>query len=815
MTTASRDEHHIFAPRFASLWAALTYAACALSLAWPAVMGRFLVQANSDQFRAGYSFREFAATYLRENGSFPLWNPYLQGGMPYIAAMHGDIFYPTFLLRLIMPVDVAMSWGMIGHFFLCGMAMYAFLRVAARMSFFGALMGGVAYMMAGFVASLLSAGHDGKLFVNALFPVVLIVITWGIRDAKRWAWGLLAILVGLAGLTPHPQLTQYLLLGTAAWALFLAFGGTGADAIPRKTAISRLALALGAVVVGAAMTAIQYLPVAEYTPWSPRAGGKGYDFATSFSFPIEELVNLYLPQFSGILNNYWGRNGIHFHSEYAGVAVLMLAGAAFGAATTDARRRFFRFWLATAIVSLLWALGGSTPFYQLIYFAVPGTKFFRAPSTMFFITAFATAIFAALGTERALAGKISRRYLIGWAIGAGVITLLALSGALTTVAQTLVKFPQLMDKPEAGAADLKLGALRSLAFVALTGGVLLALSRGKLRGWQGGAILAVIAAFDLWTVERVYWGSVRPASQIFATDATIDYLKQVKEPFRVLALEDASRPAGADEPYLNWDGLMAHRIRNTYGYHGNEIGRYQLFQAQEMMFNPTMWAMTNTRFLLINNDSVAIPGNGRLVLSGSERVVGPVPNSAGTLVSLYQLPGDNPFAWVAPAIVKYADDQTAEALRAPNFPVRSVALVAPGSATAAVNLTAIPTPLDITVGTTSYAPGKISLSLSAPAPAGSALVVSENFYPGWVATVDGKPVTAERMNLVLIGVPLPAGAQKVELSFTSPSYEKGKTITLVALAAALLAMIAGLIPLGPRGGGTRAAAGQALAAKAA
>ena len=200
----------------------MTYFACTMSLAWPALMGRFLVNANSDQFRAGYSFREFAATYLREHGSFPLWNPYLQGGMPYVAAMHGDIFYPTFLLRLVLPIDVAMSWGMIGHFFLCGMATYWFLRIGARMSFGGALVGGVAYMMTGFVSSLLSAGHDGKLFVNALFPVALLVITWAVRDAKRWAWGLLALIVGLAGLTPHPQLTQYLLLGTAAWALFLA-----------------------------------------------------------------------------------------------------------------------------------------------------------------------------------------------------------------------------------------------------------------------------------------------------------------------------------------------------------------------------------------------------------------------------------------------------------------------------------------------------------------------------------------------------------------------------------------------------------------
>ena len=57
---------------------------------------------------------------LRAGQGFPLWNPYLMGGMPYVAAMHGDIFYPTFLLRLLLPTDVAMTWGFVLHLMLAG-----------------------------------------------------------------------------------------------------------------------------------------------------------------------------------------------------------------------------------------------------------------------------------------------------------------------------------------------------------------------------------------------------------------------------------------------------------------------------------------------------------------------------------------------------------------------------------------------------------------------------------------------------------------------------------------------------------------------
>ena len=107
------------APRFAFGWASLVYALCTFSLAYPALAGQFLVNPHSDQYIAGYAFREFAASTLRATGQFPLWNPYLFGGMPYIAAMHGDIFYPTFLLRMVLPTDVAMTWGFIIHVFLC------------------------------------------------------------------------------------------------------------------------------------------------------------------------------------------------------------------------------------------------------------------------------------------------------------------------------------------------------------------------------------------------------------------------------------------------------------------------------------------------------------------------------------------------------------------------------------------------------------------------------------------------------------------------------------------------------------------------
>src|SRR4051812_40692065 len=189
------------APRFAMGWAALAYALATLALAYPVLSGQFLVNPHSDQYIAGFAFRDFAAQSLKAGQGIPQWNPYLFGGLPYVGAMHGDIFYPTALLRMLLPTDVGMTWGFIIHLFLAGCFTYGFLR-AWGLGFYPALVGGIAYMMSGQVASLVSPGHDGKLFISALFPLTLWLLVRGVRDGHHWVWGLLAITIGLAVLSP-------------------------------------------------------------------------------------------------------------------------------------------------------------------------------------------------------------------------------------------------------------------------------------------------------------------------------------------------------------------------------------------------------------------------------------------------------------------------------------------------------------------------------------------------------------------------------------------------------------------------------------
>lgn len=775
----------IAAPRLAGLWSALVYALATLWLGAPALTGQFLINIRSDQYLAGYAFREFAANALHTTGAFPMWNPYIYGGLPYVAAMHGDIFYPTFLLRMIMPTDVAMTVGFMLHIFLAGLFTYYFLR-AWGLGFYPSLIGGLAYMMGGPIASYVSPGHDGKLFVSALTPLALWMLIRGIRDGRVYAFGVFALTVGLAVLSPHPQLLQYLLLLSGVFALFLAFfANEGGSALPRNTGIARLGMSAVAVAVGMLIGAMQYLPVMDYVPWSPRAGGKGYDYATTYSFPLEELINTYVPQFSGILDAYWGRNGIHLHSEYLGASVLILATLGFGAVRLARHRTFARFWLGTMLIALLWALGNSTPFFRLIYAIVPGTKFFRAPSTIIYIVAFAIAIFAALGVERVLAREYSRRFLIGWGTAAALALLLGVSGGLTSMA-TAVALPQQVDRVPDNAAALAMGSVRSFLAAAAMLAVLLALLTDKLRATQAAWALVAVTALDLWSVEHIYWQFSAPAAQLYASDAIIDYLKGIKEPGRTLALEISPQTDARRDPYLSTEsnGLMVHGIRQVVGYHGNSLGRYNDLIDGRHLVDPQLWHLLNVQYLLTDADSVP--------LEGVKRLAGPVKNVAGSTEYLYQLPGDNTYAWVAPVIVKAGDAPVLTTILDPRFDAPRVALVDSAAPVVGPQITAMPPATGIGVHTVSYAPGHVVLELAKPAPSGSALVVSENYYPGWVATADGKDAPVVRTDYSLIGVVLPAGATHVELTFTSAAYKRGKAITLFALGLSLLGIVAGV-----------------------
>ena len=83
----------------------------------------------------------------------------------------------------------------------------------------------------------------------------------------------------------------------------------------------------------------------------------------------------------------------------------------------------------------------------------------------------------------------------------------------------------------------------------------------------------------------------------------------------------------------------------------------------------------------------------------------------------------------------------------------------------------------------------MSIALDPAPDSASYLVVAENWYPDWRATVDGAPAKVVRGDWALITVAIPAHARKVELSFQSPGYALGRGISLASAGAALVLLL--------------------------
>ena len=78
-------------------------------------------------------------------------------------------------------------------------------------------------------------------------------------------------------------------------------------------------------------------------------------------------------------------------------------------------------------------------------------------------------------------------------------------------------------------------------------------------------------------------------------------------------------------------------------------------------------------------------------------------------------------------------------------------------------------------------------------PKGGVCVLSEVYYPGWTATLDGQPVEVGRVNYLLRAVKVPAGSHKLEMQFKPASVQTTERVAFVAMGLVLLAFIGALV----------------------
>ncbi|HEX7294775.1 MAG TPA: YfhO family protein, partial [Pyrinomonadaceae bacterium] len=90
-----------------------------------------------------------------------------------------------------------------------------------------------------------------------------------------------------------------------------------------------------------------------------------------------------------------------------------------------------------------------------------------------------------------------------------------------------------------------------------------------------------------------------------------------------------------------------------------------------------------------------------------------------------------------------------------------------------------PLPSDSGAKITSYKPNSLEIETNAPVP--TVLVVSEMFYPGWVATIDGQSTRILLADFLLRGISVPAGKHTISMRYTAPAARYGAMISAATI----------------------------------
>ena len=758
----------LVATGFFALWIAI--------LSLPMLAGRWLAVARwSDQYSAGYAFRTWGAEQLHRTGHVPLWNPELFGGLPFVAALHGDIFYPTSWLRLFLSMPTVMNLGFVLHYVAAGLFTYLLLR-RLSVSWIGAVVGGIGYQLSGLIASYPLPGHDGKLFVSAMLPLAMLALVLALRE-RRWSgYALLTVSVSLALLSPHFQMTYYLLIAAGLFALYLTFGEPGDRS--RAARLTGLSLALGAVALGFAVAAIQVLPFVKYLPFSPRAQGfHGFEGATSYAVPWAHLPELLFKLFTGLKETYWGPNGLKLHSEYLGLPVVALAVLGAG----SARRRLVLCLGGIGLLFMLISLGAGTPFYRVWWTLMPYVRATRAPGMAFYVVALVVAILAALGASR-LEQKEGRKHVTIWLIVAGVALLVALGGAFGGMALSYARVHEgetglpMVQAAQAGQAAIRWGAASSALALAL------AWLKDRLSGLAFGALLVCVIGTDLWLNARVYWQYTEAPPAMFRPDPVTQRMKQSPLPYRALDFFGVYGPQGV--------ALMAFDVPEVLGHHGFELNDYdQLLGGQGdwryLRGRLSLWDLLAVRYVIWPAEETQLGANA-VFAQRYHKVLSGAVTSGGIPADLYERSETVRYARVVPQAVKALDEQIVPTLMNPRFDYDRLVLLPPDAPVTTPNLDSMPPPMASRASMTAWAPGEMTINLD-PVPEHDAyLVVSENWYPDWRATVDGRAAPVLRGQYTLLTVPVPRGARVVRLWFSNGTYRLGKAVTLASLALVVL-----------------------------
>ena len=722
-------------------------------------------------------------------GHLPTWNPWAQAGMPLLGTSQSGSMYPpnlVFVLLAHSPI-LADNLTIVITFLIAGVGAWLLARLLTDDPV-AAAVGGLGFGLCTFLFA--HVGHQSMDAGAAWLPWMVYSYELLRRrpSALRLSGG--GAVIGLALLSGHSQI---LFMDLAFLAVYVA--GTVWLGRPDRP-VSSGALAAGMVALGLAFAAVQLVPTIYVVHDSVRSA-LTYADISAFALPKSQTPSLLFPflfgdpGFRGGLYTFaygglWNPTEL---SGYPGMAILVLAAVAVTQLWRDRRVRAL---VLVGAVGLVLAYGPSTPLGRVVYH-LPVYGQFRAWGRYVLGLDFAAPMLAACGVAR-LRRASSRQRLACLAAAAGTTAFVLLAAVVTP------RLHQVRSHIPDGTPNGN--ALLVPCLAAVAGLVCVGLLLTRLR--ISAPLVIAVVALDLLVGFGWYYQWRQPDY----TNAQLSALFNPAKPFAWGPV--TSTPGGIDRflfiganvAPLVPDWVQVTDMKKVQAVNSNNallssdfaaatgLNTYGSVLLTADLWRPTSWVLDLLRTSTVIVDPATAAGGppaGSLLANGQ-----PV---MGSLVRYDYVPR-LPQAFLVGGVQHDSFDQALDALHGVNpFDATATAIVdQPCPA-----CTGGPPGPAGTVTRVRWGIDSVSLAVHAQRP--GMLVLSQAYSPGWQASVDGRAAPVVRADGLVQGIPVPAGARSVSLSYHAPGLRLGFAVTLVALAMALGA--AGVL----RAGGRRGTAG--------
>jgi len=696
---------------------------------WPVVgAGIYLPRGGGDLWGQLYPIWAFVAAEVRR-GRFPLWNPRLLGGDPIFAEGQFGLFNPwNGPLFALDPLPIeAVLWRAMLPTLWAGLGM---LHLLSRSRWIRV---SPPSALAGSLAYMFSSpfvvhvGHPQISEAMAGFPWALLGLEQSMRPGAPVRLLRGGVAIAMMVFSGHGQAVSYALMGAAVGMLLMP----GPGSLFRRWLRGMAAMALGILLAAPMLVpAIERLPMTERAV-VPLEQRHGYEMAW------EDLLDLLSPLIHGRnASEWWSAHRGRVETGYIGAGALALA--VFGAFRPP-KGRAVGMLLSIGLLGLGLALGRASPLYVLLS-SLPVFGLAWKTARAVFLLSFALAVLAAWGLEH------RRRF---WNLTCVLLIAGGLIGAIPLLARIA---PPGIPRER---------ALMGLALATAWALGLIGVYRMPSRRGRWIALALLLGEHLMVSAPAEIEG--RSPLEGFVHPQALAFLRSDPGWFRVdvdpsawgLWPPNALQVAGFDTPLGSGNPMNLRAFPSLYWMIPNRTA--------------PAYRMLGVKYIVVPKGHP--PGGEGIwpVFVGDPQV------------DVHLHTGALPRAWlVYRTEVVGAQAEALPRVLAPDFAPERVAVVENGpllhgEGKGRIELLRIE-------------PNRLELHVETDAPA--LLMLSEVFYPGWQAFLDGRPIPIYRTNFAFRGVFVPPGAHDLVFRFQPASLTLGLMLAMAALGGVLLAHLA-------------------------